>query len=91
MGRLYCTLRRLGGTGGAADVEKATLFPPHLKPSHTMCELTPMEAVVRAVLAQDPLMERVVLPYVDDLLVVENLVIWNPEAVVQLFEKYASR
>ena len=45
-----------------------------------------MKAVVRAVLAQDPDIERAVLPYVDDLLVDEDVV--SADRVVQHFARF---
>ena len=45
-----------------------------------------MKAVVRAVLQQDPVMERAVLPYVDDLCVNEDII--SAERVVAHFEQY---
>ena len=45
-----------------------------------------MKAVVRAVLEQDPSVERAVLPYVDDLLVNEDIV--SAERVIEHFAEY---
>lgn len=45
-----------------------------------------MKAVIRAVLSQDPDMERAVLPYVDDLLVDEAIV--SADCVVEHFAKF---
>ena len=45
-----------------------------------------MKAVVRSVLDQDPVLQRAVLPYVDDLLVDEDVA--NAESVIEHFAKY---
>ena len=45
-----------------------------------------MKAVVRAVLSQDPVVERAVLPYVDDLLVNEDII--SADRVVQHFSRF---